>query len=377
MTTEGLDMSLILCPECGSKMSDKARTCPHCGFQGEDCTLPVSAQSQYEVTPMFKYDIEEWNPNRGDLSVISYEDNKTLLDHFGNWDTIKIKLPAIAEAISSLAAKDHVMVAKMPQYVKELIDKGVYRFTLDKQGNILPTISGPEGFVRQVRLEDMSFSPNLVNSLNNLSTHAAMAQILDEIEYVGDAIREIHIELQNDRLALAESARDKLKQAIKIQDAKLREIALLNVISSSCDAKRTLMRNFAQNRQFIAEHSNKFVFQYVFDKTSRDVGQKAVDALQSLVFITNAVQTECEGYGFLGEYEACKESLLSFKDFVEANELDKKDTLLMLNESASNKQENIVNEFKMIAQKIAAFDPRQLGWSENNLSLLTGVSGGE
>ena len=75
-------------------------------------------------------------------------------------------------------------------------------------------------------------TPNLTQSLNNLSTYAVMAQILDEIEYVGDAIREIHVELQNDRLAMAEGARDKLVQTRLIQDAKLREAAMLDVMQS-------------------------------------------------------------------------------------------------------------------------------------------------
>lgn len=65
-----------------------------------------------------------------------------------------------------------------------------------------------------------------------------MAQILDEIEYVGDAIKQIHIELQNDRIAMAESSRDKLLQARRIQDTKLREIAVLNVVNSATDSKR-------------------------------------------------------------------------------------------------------------------------------------------
>lgn len=88
-----------------------------------------------------------------------------------------------------------------------------------------------------------------------------MAQILDEIEYVGDAIREIHVELQNDRLAMAEGARDKLVQTRLIQDAKLREAAMLDVIHSATDAKRVLMRNFSQNMYHITEHSQKSDFQ--------------------------------------------------------------------------------------------------------------------
>lgn len=240
-------MSIILCPECGAKISDKATVCPHCGFQSADPNRPISEQDKYENMPIITYDIEEWQPNRGELSVISYEDNRNLIQYFGNWDTIKAKLPAIAEVIEAMAEKDHIMIAKMDDYVKNLIDRGTYRFSIDKNGEILPTIRDANGIVKQVRLEDISLKPDLMQSLNNLLIHAGMAQILDEIEYVGDEIKEIHVELQNDRIAMAEGARDKLKQARLIQDARLREAAMLSVINSATDAKRVLMRNFSQN----------------------------------------------------------------------------------------------------------------------------------
>mgnify|MGYP002534706746 CR=1 FL=1 len=343
-------MSLILCPECGTKISDKATQCPHCGFQSADSTRPISEQDKYEISPTFEYDIEGWQANRGDLSVISYEDNKSFIGQFGNWKKIKAELPAIAEVISSMAQKEHIMVAKMDSYVKDLIAKGVYRFTIDKNGEILPTIRDGSKIVKQVRLEDMSFAPNLTQSLNNLSVHATMAQILDEIEFVGDAIREIHIELQNDRLAMADSARDKLKQARRIQDSKLREKALLDVISSATDAKRALMRNFSQNLLYVNEHYQKKTWK----KT--DSATKAVDAFQALIAITNAVQTECEGYAILGEYEPCKVCLEEFKTFIVENKLDNRDTLLMLNESAAVKKIDVVDKFGDISRRITAFD---------------------
>lgn len=332
-------MSRILCPECGTKISDKATKCPHCGFQSADPKRPISEQDKYEMVPIFEYDIEEWQPNRGELSIISYEDNRSLIQYFGKWENIKVKLPAIAEVIGAMAGKDHIMVAKMDSYVKDLIDKGIYRFTIDKQGEILPTIRDADGFVKQVRLEDMALTPNLTQSLNTLSTHAVMAQILDEIEYVGDAIREIHVELQNDRLAIAEGARDKLMQARLIQDAKLREAAMLDVIHSATDAKRVLMRNFSQNMYYITEYSHKSDSQIMFDfKGEKDVSRKAIDAFQALVYITNSVQTECEGYAMLGEYEPCKECLEEFKSFILENRLNERDTLLSLNENSSQKR---------------------------------------
>ena len=86
-----------------------------------------------------------------------------------------------------------------------------------------------------------------------------------------------------------------------IQDAKLREIALIGVVNSATDAKRILMRNFSQNMNYIIEYSHKSDLQLIlYPKGERDVSQKAIDSFQALVYIANAVQIECEGYAMLG-----------------------------------------------------------------------------
>lgn len=371
-------MSLILCPECGAKISSKATTCPHCGYVSNDSTLPISVQDTYEVAPTFSYDIEEWNPNREQSNLIAYEDNKTLVEYLGNWQNIQLRLPAIADVIKGMAKRENILVAKMDSYVKTLIEKGVYRFTIDKQGEILPTIRDAHGIVKQVRLQKMTLTPELINSISNLQAHAAMARILDEIEYVGDAIKGIHIELQNDRIALAESTKDKLLLAAKIQDSKLREIALLNVVNSATEAKRVLMRNFAENLCFIAENSQKNDVQLFMESKNKhkNIQQKVADAFQALVSITNIVQVECQGYALLGEYEASKESLLQFRKFITDNKLDEKDTLILLNENTPMKQMPVVNEFMVIARNIMAFDAsRQL--DGDNINMIAEVSENE
>ncbi|WP_317856062.1 zinc ribbon domain-containing protein [Chakrabartyella piscis] len=356
-------MSLILCPECGSKISDKAKTCPHCGYTSADCNLPISTQDRYEYIPSFQYDIVEWKPNKNNLSIISNEDNKKLIGYFGDFNIIQKSFPSLANTIQSMADKETILVANMDSYIKEMIEKGIYRLSVDKNGEILPTIRDATGIVKQVRLEEIEITPELATSLNHLNTHATMAQILDEIEYVGDAIREIHVELQNDRIAMAESARDKLLQARRIKNSKLREIALLNVISSATDAKRILMKNFTQNIQYIEEHSQKSFGKLIIDfKGQRDIDVKAVDSFQALISITNAVQNECEGYAMLDEYEAAKECLIQFRDFIIFNKIDNRDILLMLNGNLVTKQIKVVDEFSHIARRITEFDStKQIG----------------
>lgn len=351
-------MSMILCPECGAKISDKATMCPHCGFQSKNHDLPISVQDTYESIPVFDYYIEDRELNLDDISVTSYEDNKRLVDYFGKWENIQASMPAIAEVIMSLANKEKVMIAKIEPYVKKLIDNGTYRLMRDKDGAILPTIRDSNGIVRQVRLENVSFSPDLLQTLNNLSTQARMANIIDKLEYIEDAIMQLDIGLQNDRLAMSESAHDKLKQAMHIQDTKLREIAILGVINSATDAKRVLMRSFSQNLNYIMDHSNESGIKLIMSKKEEKeaLSQKALDSFQALKYINNSVQIECEGYSMLGEYEPCRVCLNEYKKFIINNKLNTRDTLLTLNENTSQKKIELVDQFEDIANKITAFD---------------------
>lgn len=368
-------MSLILCPECGTKISDKALSCPHCGFTSENPSLPISIQDTYEVIPSFEYDVEEWNPNSSQLNIVGAEDNKRLFSFFGKWKNIEQKLPAVAQIIQDLAKKESVLVAKMDDYVKKLIEEGVYRFSIDKSGEILPTIRDAEGIVKQVRLEEMAFAPDVLNSLNNLSTQAAMTRILDEIEYVGDSIRCIHIELQNDRIALADSARAKLRLAAKIQDTKLREIALLEVVSSATEAKCILMRNFSENLRFISENSDKGELKLILEgKKGKDIPRRVEDSFQDLIAITNSIQIECEGYALVGEYEASRESLKQFQTFIKENKLDNRDTLILLNANTPDKKMNVADEFMAISKRISTFDSTRQIYGKEIFAIEEGLS---
>lgn len=112
-------------------------------------------------------------------------------------------------------------------------------------------------------------------------------------------------------------------------------------------------------------------------KGEKDVNSKAIDAFQALVYITNSVQTECEGYAMLGEYEPCKECLEEFKLFIIENKLNERDTLLLLNENSSQKRIEIVDEFIDIAARITAFDPAEkIDYTVHNLLTAEHENGG-
>lgn len=350
-------MSLILCPECGSKISKKAITCPHCGFVSDDSSLPISEQDKFEIVPTFKFEIENWDSNTENRSIVSYDDNKIFFQYYGNWQNIKNTFPALAKVLKEMATKDNVLVADISPYLKKMIQLGKYKLVKDKNGKLLATLRGSKGFSKNIRLKEKNLSPDLSNSMNNLHTQMAMDQILNEIKFVGIAIGEIHVELQNDRIAMAESSRDKLLQARSIQNARLREIAVLNVVNSATDAKRVLMRNFSQNLQYINDQTNRSKIQFPRDfNGSGKIDKRASDAMMALKSITDAVQVECVGYAIIGEYESSKESLAQFKNYINDNKLNDRDTLLLINESLKSKQIEVVDRFSEIALRITNFE---------------------
>ena len=369
-------MSLILCPECQTKISDKAKTCPHCGYTSFDASLPISVQETYEPLPVFEYEMQEWGQESHTGIVLAPEDNRTLVSYLGNWEFLQRHLPAIADVIKELRAKDPVLVADIPAYIKAMIKTGEYHLTYDKEGGLLAVIRDKQGnFVKQLRLKEQELPGNLTTSMGNLAVQAAMSQIIEQIESLGEAIQYLHLEMQNDRLAIAESARDKLHQAMRIQDARLREIALLDVTSTATEAKCVLMRNFTQNMQYIADHSNKSFFELLSERKigdlfgSKDVAQKAKEAMEALVAITNLVRIECEGYTALGEPNAGRACLMEFRSFVVNNQLEQRDTLLLVNENLEEKKESLVDDFCVIASRIQALD-ETIALGQNPLALL-------
>ena len=349
-----LYMSMIRCPECGTKISELARVCPYCGFQSEDRLLPISKQDSYKPIPLFQYDIEEWNPCNDILTEIPYEDNKELYGFFGKWSNIVIVLPELSEMIKTLASRESYFVADYDAYVANLIKKGTYRFLLDKKGRILPSIYDGKKIVQQVRLRRTDVTPQLSASMSNLLMHMQLARIIDGIEYLGEAINHIHRELHNERIASSKSARDKLLQAKNIHDTRMRERMVLEAISKATDAKNVLMCNFSDNLAFLEERSKKSTTGMVFDfkGEKKDPKRCAEESFQDLVAITNAVQVECEGYSILREQYACQQCLCDFRDFIKNNGLDKRDTLLKINENLKIKNVGMVNQFIQTVKQI-------------------------
>lgn len=345
-------MALVCCPECGTKVSDQAVVCPFCGYRSSSKNVPMIASK----TPLakFQWESSSLTAELDQVFPISAIQSNNLNIIFSRAENLARVAPAFLEAIKAFLPKT-LKVAELNPEIQRLIDSGVYRFVTDKSGEILPSIFGENGIVAQVRLRDIQLTPDLGSSIVNLQTQIALAQIISEIHDVQKGIANLHKELQDDRIALAESAWQQLQQASQIGDARVREEKMLTILSSATDAKCMLFRAFAHEHHFFIERMGQSWFAKLTDKEALNSGsEKSTEILNCLVAITRTIQVETTIYCLLGEQKAARLRMKQFSDFISANSLDDRDTLLTMNSYGNSDQKNLIDSFTDIQQKISA-----------------------
>lgn len=349
-------MALILCPECGSKISDKARTCPRCGYYCSDPGKPISSQESYSIVPL-NVEIEVWGKGGHDELIIAQsEDKKNLALFLTEADRFEKLFPSVAANVKELLAFAGTEYrAKLTPELRRLMAEGKLSFKLDKQGEIMAILQNNKKHIaNQIRLEQISFDASAAQSLSNLTEAAMFNQILAEIKATRDAIGALHVELQDDRLALAEASLDRLKQAETVKDSALRTSAILAAIGEATNAKHQLMRNFKRNRLELEENADKSVLSMMAEACGKGKAfeRKADDAMEDLSLISAAVQVECAGWVILAEGESARYCLCEFRKFIKTNELDNSDTLLMINSHSGNDWIGLAKKFEGLTARI-------------------------
>ena len=357
-------MPMIQCPECGTHIAATARTCPYCGYVGDDPAQPIGAQAVYEPAPQLQFEIERWNPRTDTMDTqrvdLAPEDNRRIWDALKDWKHVQAMLPALAEAVLAMARSEKQWVADIPKYYEKLLDDGQITFRPDKNGQILPHLVGKDGrIVKQVRLKEIVSMPELLPNLQHLETQAALAMIMSQLENVQEQIAQVRGELQQDRLAKADAAWDQLNQALKITDGRRREQAVIIAIGTGTEAKHTLMRHFASCLHLIEGNADqneaRLIIGDIFKgKSNKERGEiEARMAYDDLVGILNCVRVETEGHMAIGDTEAARCSLKEFAEFIETEQLDDRDTILKIDSRlpSAQKRPEVVDEFDAIAQR--------------------------
>ena len=329
-------MSFIYCPECGSKISDAAKECPYCGFRNSGKLIPI-CKMNYSVVPM-RINLPQIAVFDDGSNLLSREDNRTLYNFFSDADKLQQFAPGIYDLIKKWAGGDTVLVADISKKAQELLDKGVLTLNVEKEtGELLPILRNVETgqIYKQVRLKEQILPADVGPAVVNLQHQMMMAEILNEIKSLSHSVEEIHHEMMDDRLAEAEAVWLELQQAVKIQDTQLRNMKILSLQSNATTTRLKLEKNFSRNMLRLNNRKLKADQRAMYAK----------EALNELSIVSLMARVECASYYMLSEKAAGLYALEQYQSFINHNRLDKRETLLRINEYTKNDEVNVVDEF--------------------------------
>ena len=329
-------MSFIYCPECGSKISDAAKECPYCGFRNSGKLMPI-CKMNYSVVPM-RISLPQIAVFDDGSNLLSREDNRALYYFFSDANKLQQFAPGIYDLIKKWAGGDTVLVADISKKAQELLDKGVLTLNIEKEtGELLPTLRNVETgqIYKQVRLKEQILPADVGPAVVNLQHQMMMAEILNEIKSLSQSVEEIHHEMMDDRLAEAEAVWLELQQTVKIQDTQLRNMKILSLQSNATTTRLKLEKNFSRNMLRLNNRKLKADQRAMYAK----------EALNELSIVSLMARVECASYYMLSEKAAGLYALEQYQSFINHNRLDKRETLLRINEYTKNDEVNVVDEF--------------------------------
>lgn len=354
-------MSLVYCPECHAKISSSAITCPHCGFTtaGTQEIVPISSLPPAKVDP--RVIVPEAAVFANELNLISTEVNRTLVRFFSDADNMAKFAPAIYDIIKKIVGRGEAKyLADFSSAAEEMMRRGELVFSVEKKtGELLPQLRSVKTgqIYEKARIKIEQLPQDMTQSVIDVQMQVMMANIMDAIEAVAANVEALRIESQADRIALAESAWQQLQQAMLIEDARLREIKILDIASSATQARCTLQGNFQAELALAMGKQGK----------AKDWGKAANTAMVDLTIIALMAKTEYAAYQVLEEPEAANAALGQFKQFIMDNRLEDKQTLRLLNSYSKNNREDIVKGFSRISNGVVSL---QIGNEEESIGLL-------
>lgn len=346
-------MGMVYCAECGTKISEYAEACPHCGFKGTSTTA-LAVREKTSIQPA------SWTDSslarEFDAALPISPSQKARFDNiFSSAETVMEVAPALFNALKAMLP-DKVVAAKIPGEVQKLLDEGALRFVTDKNGEILPTIFKDGTMFKQVRLKELSVTPELGRAVVNLQQQAALAEILHEVREVHESIKEAVSSLQNDRLARVDAVLQQLQQVVLMSDARVREAKLLDITAKVTEAKFMLMYSFSEGMRFFeGRSSEKDFLEMVMDtKAQKEADKRSREQFQTLAALTRAVQAEATAYCLMDEQEVAQESLRQFAGFIKDNKLDDRKTLITLSQFNNASQKELIGGFVTLQERITA-----------------------
>lgn len=226
--------------------------------------------------------------------------------------------PAFINVVKSCIPKEMLQVVLTDEQ-KAKIASGALKLMTRKDGSLMANLVDPKTnkIISTLSLKGVKVTPEITQSMTNFAMQMQMAQIAEEIQLVQIAIEEVRQGQEFDRLATAYSCQQKLIQALKIRNAELKEMALLRIALDAEDSRNLLMQSQKANVKFIKEQPDSFWGKIVSGAKTEKIDARMSEIRDGLSVINMVSLTEALAYQEMGEYEAAKQSLSYYAEYIQ------------------------------------------------------------
>lgn len=273
----------------------------------EDIEIIDVADYKEELTQHFKQVPEVAKPLLKEANSVFYKIKKELYS-----------APALINYIKA-AVPDITLQAILTNEQKQKIATGALKLMTKKDGALLANLINPETkkIVTTIPLKSVKMTPEITQAMTNLATQMQMAQIAEQIQAVQIAIEEVRMGQEYDRLATAYSCQQKLLQAMKIKNKKLKTMALMQLAASAEDSRNLLMLSQKSNIEYIMEEPESLFKKIMSGTSPKKINQRINEMRESLCAVNMVSFSEAMAYQELGEPEAAQKSLIYYAGFIE------------------------------------------------------------
>lgn len=233
--------------------------------------------------------------------------------------------PAFVSAVKAAIPEEAYQVILTDEQ-KTKIASGALKLMTKKDGSLMANLINPETkkIVSTVSLGKVKLSPELSQAMTNYATQMQMAQIAEQIQFVQVAVEEVRQGQEYDRLATAYSCQQKLIQAAAIQNPRLKEMALMQLVSDAENSRNLLMQSQSANAAFIKNQPESTWGKILSSATPEKINARMNELRESLCAVNMVSLAEAIAYQEMGETEAAKVSLEYYAKFIQRTYLETK-----------------------------------------------------
>lgn len=220
------------------------------------------------------------------------------------------------DAVKQNVPKDEYRVLFTDEQ-RKLLKDSVVDFMHRKDGSLMATLIRSDN--KRIRFNlNIEKAPDVPKGISreaaNFAAQMQLAQIAEQIEQIQISIEEVLRGQQLDRLALAYSCKQKLLQAQNIKAPALKTAALIQIAHSAEDSRNMLMQSQARALKNIKEYPTSTFGK--FFKNNEKIKRDMNELRESIAAINQTSIIEALAYRELGEYEALRESLMYYSEYI-------------------------------------------------------------